>query len=155
MTEFTGQGGPRADLRYDALPILAPFTGDQLKVVLTNALHDPARDPIAEADAYRDTPPEDIADELQLAKGEIAWLREAVRRYSAAPRMYRLLKELREVLEMVPAIQATNIDLTVIDRVLAASGMEARQRQDAKRLDPKDDSPTAEGWDAQTGGPNG
>ena len=43
-------------------------------------LRNPTRNPIAEADAYRDTPPEDIEDELQLAKGEIAWLREAIRR---------------------------------------------------------------------------
>jgi len=51
---------------------------------MTEALADPQRDPIAEADAYRDTMPEDEADALVLAKGEIAWLREAVRRYEIA-----------------------------------------------------------------------
>ena len=45
-----------------------------------NAIRDPSRDPIEEANGYRDTMPEDAVDEIGLARGEIAWLREAVRR---------------------------------------------------------------------------
>lgn len=83
MTEFvSNRSQPCADLRYDALPLAVSFADEQLKEVLVSAMRDPARDPIAEANAFRDTPPEDVADELQLAKGEIAWLREAVRRLS-------------------------------------------------------------------------
>lgn len=48
------------------------------------ALADPLRDPVAEADGYRDTMPDDDADALSLARGEIAWLREAVRRLTIA-----------------------------------------------------------------------
>ena len=51
---------------------------------LEEALCDPLRDPVAEADGYRDTMPDDAADALSLARGEIAWLREAVRRLTIA-----------------------------------------------------------------------
>lgn len=42
------------------------------------------RNPIEEADGYRDSVPEDDADALSLARGEITWLREAIRRFEAA-----------------------------------------------------------------------
>lgn len=58
---------------------------DQVAQQLEEAmLHDPRRDPIAEADAYRDTMPDDDEDLLGLAKGEIVWLREGIRRLTIA-----------------------------------------------------------------------
>lgn len=77
--------GVQPDFRYDALPMVAPeCSGDPLAEQFRRdceaALHNPEIDPIEAADGYRDTPPEDEADELSLAKGEIAWLREFVRR---------------------------------------------------------------------------
>lgn len=73
------------------------------------ALTDPARDPIEEADAYRDTLSEDDADALSLARGEIAWLREAIRRF--------------EIATITVEQQAA---------LAAASGTDARERQDSE-----------------------
>lgn len=79
-----------ADIRFDAVTLAAltpcsepNILGEQFRRDCEIAMRDPARDPIEEANAFRDTPPEDVADELQLAKGEIAWLREAMRRLMA------------------------------------------------------------------------
>lgn len=88
MTRPPNKPGAQPDFRYDALPmVVTECCGDplveQFERDLEAALRDPKTDPIEQADAYRDTPPEDESDELGLAKGEIAWLREFVRRAGA------------------------------------------------------------------------